>query len=121
MSGRGENTALKRLPVGLWLRGCRWSLAAGLAIAAAAGLYAVYLSLAEPAAITPERINPNTAPLGSLVRLPGIGKVRALDMIEWRDGQEGAAFESAASLEAVKGIGPKTVETMSEWLVFEEK
>lgn len=79
------------------------------------------LSQAEPQAITPERINPNTAPLGSLVRLPGIGKVRALDMIEWRDGQEGPAFESAASLEAVKGIGPKTVETMSEWLAFEEK
>lgn len=72
--------------------------------------------------IEPERINPNTAPLGSLVRLEGIGRARALDIIHFRQSHEvdGAAFKTANDLQAIRGIGPKTVAKLSPWLGFEE-
>lgn len=73
----------------------------------------------SPIQVTPERINPNTAPMASLVRLPGIGKARAIDIIRYRQAAEAPVFESAASLAEIKGIGPKTVEAMSEWMTFD--
>jgi competence ComEA-like helix-hairpin-helix protein len=70
------------------------------------------------------RINPNDAPLASLVRLPGIGSGRAEAIVGYRENfaeQEGErqAFETIDDLQKVKGIGPKTVENISEWLKFE--
>ena len=71
-----------------------------------------------------EKINPNDAPLASLVRLPGIGigKTSAIvayrrDFSERNDNK--AAFENCDDLQKVKGIGPKTIENISEWLIFE--
>ena len=70
------------------------------------------------------RINPNDAPVASLVRLPSIGISRAVAIVAWRENfaeQEGKsrAFENADDLQKVKGIGPKTAKNMSKWLKFE--
>jgi DNA uptake protein ComE-like DNA-binding protein len=70
------------------------------------------------------RINPNTAPVCSLVRLPQIGMVRAAVIIEYRDiamkeTERSRVFASAKDLEKVKGIGPKTSSRISRWLEFE--
>ncbi|MHC4552318.1 MAG: ComEA family DNA-binding protein [Planctomycetota bacterium] len=67
----------------------------------------------------PETINPNTAPAASLVRLPGIGPARALDIIHYREHAENQpAFGSAADMQAIKGIGPKTAENIAPYLTF---
>ena len=71
-----------------------------------------------------ERINPNDAPIASLVRLPGIGVGRAEAIVAYREnfGEQNngtAAFQNPNDLQKVKGIGPKTVQNISEWLTFE--
>jgi len=70
------------------------------------------------------RINPNTAPLESLVRLPNIGISKAQAIISYRDnyaeknnGQ--SAFETLNDLQNVKGIGTTTAQNLSQWLKFE--
>lgn len=71
-----------------------------------------------------ERINPNNAAAASLARLPGIGDTRAKAIVDYRtnfaerDGK-GLAFEDSNDLLRVKGIGVKTVQSISEWLKFE--
>jgi competence ComEA-like helix-hairpin-helix protein len=71
-----------------------------------------------------ERINPNDAPIASMVRLPGIGVARAEAIVACRedlikeDGNS-RAFRNSDDLQKVKGIGPKTVQNISEWLKFE--
>ncbi len=70
------------------------------------------------------RINPNDAPIESLVRLPGIGVSRAGAIVAYREnfgGKDGGnpAFRGCNDLQKVKGIGPKTVQNISEWLKFE--
>jgi competence ComEA-like helix-hairpin-helix protein len=69
------------------------------------------------------RINPNDAPLASLVRLPGIGISRAEAIVAYRANfasqNDNPAFEIADDLQKVKGIGPKTVQDINQWLKFE--
>jgi competence ComEA-like helix-hairpin-helix protein len=69
------------------------------------------------------RINPNDAPAASLIRLPGIGTARALAIVAYRENfgkkDSNPAFRSCDDLQKVKGIGPKTVQNISEWLKFE--
>jgi len=70
------------------------------------------------------RINPNNAPVASLVRLPGIGISRARAIVAYRDdfikqGRGNRAFQNCDDLQKVKGIGPKTAQNISEWLKFE--
>jgi competence ComEA-like helix-hairpin-helix protein len=70
------------------------------------------------------RINPNNASMASMARLPGIGPVRAEAIIKYRDnfcGKDGdsQAFRLPDDLQKVNGIGPKTVQNISEWLKFE--
>lgn len=74
-----------------------------------------------PLEALPQRINPNTASMASLVRLPGIGKARAMDIIHYRRSQNpnGPVFLSAHDLESIRGIGPKTAATLEPWLIFE--
>ncbi len=68
-----------------------------------------------------EKINPNTACTGSLIRLPNVGPSRAMAIIEYRSSCDAAerAFETGADLQKIKGIGPKTVESITPWLCFE--
>jgi len=70
------------------------------------------------------RINPNYAPAASLVRLPGIGIGRAGAIVAYRkDFSEKAgnrpAFQNCDDLRKVRGIGPKTVQNIRQWLKFE--
>lgn len=70
------------------------------------------------------RINPNNASMASMARLPGIGPVRSEAIIKYRDNFRGKNGESQAfrlpdDLQKVNGIGPKTVQNISEWLKFE--
>jgi competence ComEA-like helix-hairpin-helix protein len=63
-----------------------------------------------------ERIDPNTASAASLRRLPGIGKMRAQDIVAYRREHGPGAFASAADLDAVYNIGPATVERIAPYL-----
>ena len=70
------------------------------------------------------KVNPNTAPVASLIRLPGIGLTRARAIVAYRDrfrrqtGRE-AAFGGSGDLQQISGIGPKTAQTMAGWLQFD--
>ena len=71
-----------------------------------------------------EKVNPNDASMGSLMRLPGIGIGRAVAIVAYREGLRGKnnnseVFRDCDDLQKVKGIGPKTAEKISEWLKFE--
>jgi competence ComEA-like helix-hairpin-helix protein len=67
-----------------------------------------------------EKINPNYAPVASLERLPGIGISRAKAIVAYRQNVgTNKAFRSCDDLQKVKGIGPKTVQNISQWLKFE--
>jgi len=73
-----------------------------------------------------EMINPNDAPLGSLLRLPGVGIAKAGAIVAYREDfcqkdSTKPAFQTIDDLQKVKGIGPKTVRNMSQWLKFERK
>ena len=72
------------------------------------------------------RINPNDASIASLLRLPGVGVGRAGAIVAYREnfsGKDGEspAFRGCNDLQKVRGIGPKTVQKISEWLKFEEE
>ena len=69
------------------------------------------------------RINPNTASLESLVRLPNIGISRAEAIIAYRENflesnNKNQAFENLNDLQNVKGIGQTIAQNMNEWLKF---
>lgn len=71
-----------------------------------------------------ESINPNDAPVSSLVRLPGIGISRAEAIVAYRntfieEGSGRRAFRNCDDLQKIKGIGPKTAQNISRWLTFE--
>ncbi|MCF7957640.1 MAG: helix-hairpin-helix domain-containing protein [Phycisphaerae bacterium] len=72
-----------------------------------------------------DKINPNRAPWSSLTRLPGIGPQRAQDIIEYRKQYDqkrhdsSQPFSNAQDLQKIKGIGPKTVEKLKDYLVFQ--
>ncbi len=65
-----------------------------------------------------DTINPNTDPVPSLVRLPAIGLSRAIAIVEYRQShcRKGLAFQKPEDLDAVSGLGPKTIEKMKPWL-----
>lgn len=70
------------------------------------------------------RLNPNSAPIESLVRLPGLGIGRAGAIVVYRDdfnekNTGSPAFQNCDDLQKVKGIGVKTVQSISEWLRFD--
>ena len=71
-----------------------------------------------------EKINPNDAPLASMVRLPSIGIGKASAIVAYREnfGRKDSgsrAFQNCDDLQKVKGIGPKTAQSICEWLKFE--
>ncbi|MBN2312595.1 MAG: helix-hairpin-helix domain-containing protein [Sedimentisphaerales bacterium] len=70
------------------------------------------------------RINPNDAPVESLMRLPGLGAGRAGAIVAYRENSrkkngKKLAFENCNDLLKVSGIGPKTVQGIRDWLEFE--
>jgi len=68
-----------------------------------------------------DKINPNEAPVGSLVRLPGIGFTRAQAIVFYRQWFAGdkEAFAGPEDLKRVKGIGDKTAAKIAGRLRFE--
>jgi len=70
------------------------------------------------------KINPNYAPVASLIRLPNIGIARAEAIVAYRrdfskQNNSITAFRSYRDLQKVKGIGPQIAENISQWLKFE--
>lgn len=59
-----------------------------------------------------KRININTANEFDLVKLAGIGEVKAQQIIAWR--KENGEFQSTDDLMKVNGIGPKTVANIKD-------
>lgn len=98
-----------------------WRQKLAAAVCAAVVMTLVYGAAAMRAAacdvkpIAEEWINPNTAAAASLMRLPGIGRVRAMEIIKMRP------YESAAQMDRVRGIGPRTVEKIAPYLSFDNK
>jgi len=74
--------------------------------------------------IMENRINPNSEPVGSLLRLPGIGISKANAIVTYRDvfvleHEQRPAFKEYRDLENVEGIGPKTADNICGYLKFE--
>jgi len=70
-------------------------------------------------------LNPNTAPLVSLMRLPRVGLTRARAIIAFRDryreqNRREAPFRCPDDLQQITGIGPKTIQDIAGWLRFEQ-
>ncbi len=69
------------------------------------------------------RINPNTATVASLVRLPDIGFSLAEAIVQYRtnftetNGRQ--AFKTLDDLQNVKGLGPAKVQNLKEFLKFD--
>ncbi|MBI2460229.1 MAG: helix-hairpin-helix domain-containing protein [Candidatus Rokubacteria bacterium] len=69
-----------------------------------------------PASDAP-RLDLNAAPTSALERLPGIGPRLARRIVEERE--RAGPFRSAQDLRRVRGIGPKTVETLAPLVTVE--
>jgi competence ComEA-like helix-hairpin-helix protein len=70
------------------------------------------------------RINPNKASISSLARLPGIGISKAAAIIAYRENfskkePNSTAFTKPEDLQKIRGIGPKTVQKISDYLKYE--
>lgn len=94
------------------------AFAFGMLVALCSGIGAVRAACCTGAPVAVERINPNRATAPSLMRLPGIGRMRAMDILAGRDERP---FDTPADLERIRGIGPKTVEKIKPYLIFEEQ
>ena len=67
------------------------------------------------------RINPNTASLGQLQTLPGIGPARAKAIVLYRETHlSPPAFASLEDLTQVHGLGPALVRELASWLCLDE-
>ncbi|WP_041081897.1 ComEA family DNA-binding protein [Thermotoga profunda] len=62
------------------------------------------------------KINVNTATLEELLELPGIGEVKASEIIKFRE--KNGFFKKPEDLLQVPGIGPKTVEKIKDMIAF---
>lgn len=63
-----------------------------------------------------KKININTAPASELVRLKGIGEVKAAAIIKYRN--ENGGFKSVDELINVSGIGKKTLEKIRDYVTI---
>jgi len=98
------------------------AVAGGLLAASAAGRRGEGRRIgvdAERVRLAEQRINPNTASVGSLARLRNVGPARAAALVEYRQTRRGAAFRRAEDLLNVRGIGPATVEAARPHLRFD--
>ncbi len=100
-------------------------LVAAVALAARAGSRTVEFERAAPVVSArvsagAELIDPNTACVGSLRRLPGIGPVKARAIVEHRDAAGGRPFHTIEDLTAVHGIGPGIVRDIRRYVALPE-
>jgi len=65
-----------------------------------------------------DKININTADIGGLDKLPGIGPAKASDIITYRESHGG--FKSIEEINNVKGIGDATFEKMKDMITIGE-
>lgn len=72
----------------------------------------------ESAVALQNKINPNTAPICSLIRLVHIGRVRACAIDSYRIQYENP-FASCADMHKVKGIGHVIGSDICSYLIFE--
>jgi competence protein ComEA len=62
-------------------------------------------------------LDPNTCPADSLELLPGVGPTIAERIVAAR--ARGVHFARARDMQVVRGIGPRTVEALEPYLVFD--
>lgn len=111
------------------LRWNRPNLAAMLVVCAAAGICLVTLATSRTVSLdngipvnddrvadARENIDPNSASIASLRRLPGIGPVKAAAIVEYRGKPGSTAFSYAEDLTNVHGIGTGTVDRIRPYL-----
>lgn len=77
------------------------------------------MAIAEEAPAPSGVVNINTAGTGELTLLPRVGEKGAERIIEYR--KEHGPFKKAADLMQVKGVGAKTFELMSPYIVVDGK
>ena len=67
-----------------------------------------------------QKVDPNTATIASLRRLPQIGQTRAEAIVEYRSASSHKPFPFTrpADLDAVKGLGPGLIEQFKQYLQF---
>ena len=68
-----------------------------------------------------EKIDPNTASVASLRRLPMIGPAKANQIVSYRQkhqGEKQPVFSCPEDLQKVRGIGPEIVKRISRYLRF---
>lgn len=71
-----------------------------------------------PGILDGERININTASAEDLIRLPGIGSVRAEHIVKYREAH--GPFQKKEDVMQVSGIGGKTFEKLSEYITVSD-
>ena len=66
-----------------------------------------------------ERIDPNTASVASLRRLPMIGVIKAEAVVAYRTAHAPRPFRRSGDLANVRGIGPGLVQRAAPYLIFD--
>lgn len=70
-----------------------------------------------PTANTAGLVALNSATADELATLPGIGPVTAQAIVDYRE--QNGPFTDLAALDAVSGIGPRTLEALAELVIFD--
>lgn len=100
-----------------------WAILAGLALVLALTVWRVTSGAAtKPIAPIQTCVNPNTAPWWELMALPDVGEATARGIVAYREvhRERTPVFRSAADLEPVPDIGPKTIARIAPHLCFDD-
>jgi len=104
-----------------------FGLAIAFALLASGSMVAIQgRTAAQTSIIHNEFVNPNTASVAGLLRLSGIGLVRAQAIVAYRqafavDHPGQRPFKAINDLTRIKGLGPRTVSALSPWLMFDDE
>ena len=102
-------------------------LAGGMAVALSVVFTGLWWHAGRPGEpiVVEDTINPNTASVASLLRLPGVGPQRAQAIVAYRERaeiQQGRpAFRDLNDMGAVPGLGPVTAKAMAPYLRFSDQ